>query len=302
MNDENKIIEDSAPYFQNFEFENNQVDRILQLLTLKSVCLRKDSALHLHFNNFEPAMTFFSAISLATDNLLAAQINDQVAACMYGRGPTPALVEKIMETALSNGVAVPELAIADLPDLFSNRTDYIIGSCFLDFVVSSYAAFEMFFELIYDKLRAQYPSSCKQQKRVAALIERYNKASPEEKPSALRRIIEKGGDHVSGAKKIEFVLSKLPDTYARDRVEDLKIIHFYGKIRNSIHTLGKNKWGKDFRLQGDDFEITLLTGEGTYSKDRSDITRLCGKLVEIYLAVFLENANLGEDTYIATTG
>jgi len=65
---------------------------------------------------------------------------------------------------------LPELAIADLPDLFHSRTNFIIESCFLDFVIGTYSAFELFMGRIYDQLRPKYPRSGKQEKRVAALI------------------------------------------------------------------------------------------------------------------------------------
>ena len=287
-------------YFQAFEFDKNQVDRILHLLILKSRCLRQDAALRLHFNHFDPAITFFWAIALAVDNLLLAQMNDEVAACLDDRGPTRALIEKVKDTALAKGIDMPELAIDDFPDLFRNRTGFIIGSCFLDFVVGTYSVFEMFMGRIYEQLRHKYPRSSKQEKRIAALIERYNNAPRGEKEQALRSVIKAGGDYVSGAEKIDFVMSRLSATYARDLAEDRRTIQFYASVRNSIHNLGRSAATKDFRLPTAGAEITLLSGQPTFSHDYSDITRLCGKLVEIYLSVFAENADLGVDVFVPT--
>lgn len=300
MNGESEMGADNGPHFQMFEFDKNQVDRILHLLVLKSRCLRQDSALRLHFNDAKPAMTFFGAIALAVDNLLLAQLNDAVAACLHERGPTRALIEKIIDVAKANGIGIPQLAINDFPDLFRNRTDFIIGSCFLDFVVGTYSAFEMYMACIYEKLRLKYPRSGKQEKRVVRLIEKYNNAAPELKDEVVRCIIKEGGDYVSGAEKIEFVMSKLSTQYARDIAEDRKIIQFYANVRNSIHNLGKSASKKDFRLPTIGADITLLSGKPMFSHDYSDITRLCGDLVEIYLSVFAQNDDLGIDAFIST--
>ncbi|MFC3625190.1 hypothetical protein ACFOKJ_03395 [Vogesella amnigena] len=287
-------------YSQGFEFDKNQVDRILHLLVLKARCLRLDDALRIHFNNTEPAMTFFGAISLATDNLLLALMNDEVAACMNERGPTRALIESIKNAARKKEVELPKLAIDDLPDLFSNRTNFIIGSSFLDFVVGTYSAFEMFMGRIYQQLRPMYPRSGKQEKRIEKLIEKYNNTEAEEKQEALRCIIKAGGDFVSGAEKIDFVMSKLSEFYTRDITKDRGTIQFYANVRNSIHNLGKSASTKDFRHPTKGVDLTLLSGQPLFSHDYSDITRLCGDIVEIYLSVFAINANLGIETFILT--
>lgn len=300
MSGESGMSAHDEPHFQRVEFDKNQVDRILHLLVLKSRCLRQDNALRFHFNHVDPATTFFLAIALAVDNLLLAQINDEVAACLDKRGPTRALIEKVKDAARAKGIGIPELAIDDFPDLFRNRTEFIIGSCFLDFVVGTYSAFEMFMARIYEQLRPKYPRSGKQENRVEKLIEKYNKAAPETKEEALRCVIKAGGDFVSGAEKIDFVISKLPTTYVRDRVKDRAIIQFYAKVRNSIHNLGKSTSNKDFRLPTADADMTLLSGQPMFSHDRSDITRLCGELVEIYFSVLTQNLDLGVDAFIST--
>jgi hypothetical protein len=301
MNDTNGINTHDEPYFQTSEFDKNQVDRILHLLVLKSRCLRQDDALRFHFNHVAPAMTFFWATALAVDNLLLAQMNDEVAACLDERGPTRALIEKVKDVAREKSIDIPELAIDDFPALFRDRTGFIIGSCFLDFIVGTYSAFEMFMIRIYEQLRPKYPHSGKQKKLVAKLIEKYNQATPEEKEQTLRCIIKAGGDYVSGAAKIDFVMSKLsPTTYARNLAADRETIRFYANARNSIHNLGKNASTKAFRLPTTNAEITLLSGQSTFSPDYSDITRrLCGELVEIYLSVVQQNAYLGIDAFIS---
>lgn len=300
MNNRSEIEAHDEPYFQRFEFDKNQVDRILHLLILKARCLRQDTALRFHFNHGEPAITFFWAIALAIDNLLLAQMNDEVAACLDERGPTHALIEAVKDAACAKGIDMPELAINDFPDLFRDRTEFIIGSCFLDFIVGTYSAFEMFMGKIYEQIRPKYSRSGKQAKHVARLIEEYNKATSEERPEVLNRIIKTGGDFVSGVVKIDFVMSKLSDSYARILAEDRATIQFYANARNSIHNLGVSASAKDFRRPTTDSEITLLSGQPMHSHDFSDITRLCGELVEIYLSVFAQNTDLDRGTFIST--
>jgi hypothetical protein len=300
MNGESWIDAQNEPYFQQVEFDKNQVDRILHLLVLKSRCLRQDGALRHHFNHVDRASTFFWAIALAVDNLLLAQLNDEVVACLDERGPTRALIEKVKDAARAKDIPIPELAIDDFPDLFRNRREFIIGSCFLDFVVGTYSAFEMFMARIYEQLRPKHPRSGKQEKRVTALIEKYNKAAPEAKGDALRCIIKAGGDYVSGAAKIDFVMSKLSATDASDLAADRGIIQFYANVRNSIHNLGKSASDKDFRVPTTHVDMTLLSGKPMAAHDRSDITRLCGDLVEIYVSVFAQNADLGAEAFIST--
>lgn len=295
-----RAVNNSMAHFQKFEFDDNQVDRMLNLLILKSRCLRQDTALKIEFSNFEPAVTFFWAISLSIDSLLLTQLNDEATACLDERGPMHALVEKIKEAARVKNIEIPKLAVDDLPNLLANRTEFIIGSCFLDFIVSTYSAFEMFMARIYGQLRPRYPRSGKQGKRIANLIKKYNNAILDEREEVLRSIIEEGGSYVSGAEKIEFVMSKMSPTYPRNLVKDREIIQFYANARNSIHNLGRNFSAKDLRLQINGAEISLLSGQPVFSHDRSNITRLCGELVEIYLSVVMQNSDLDAKTFIAT--
>lgn len=292
-----KIVENNKPYLQKFEFDKNQVDRILHLLVLKSRCLRQDNSSRLQFNYAEPAETFFGAIALAVDSVLLAQVNDEVTACLDNRGPMRALIEKVKDTARVKGIEMPGLAIDNFPELFSNRTEPIIGSCFLDFAIGTYSAFEMFMVRICEQLRPKYPRTGKREKRIVKLIEKYNNAASEEKEEALRCIIKAGGSYVAGAEKIEFVMSKLPRSSERDPAKDQKIIKFYANVRNSIHNLGKSASAKDFVLPTADAEISLLSGQPMFLHDYSDVTRLYGDLVEIYFSVIAQNADLDVDVF-----
>lgn len=80
-------------------------------------------------------MTLWTAISLAVDDLLLAQINDEVAACLDNRGPTNPIIDAVVAAAQAKNEGVPELAISDLSSLFKDRTEFNIGSTFLDFIV-----------------------------------------------------------------------------------------------------------------------------------------------------------------------
>lgn len=132
------------------------------------------------------------------------------------------------------------------------------------------------------------------------MIEKYNLAEPEAKQKVLGLIVKAGGAYVSGAEKIEFVMSKLSDTYRRDRLKDSKTIKFYANTRNSIHNFGKNGSAMDFRQPTANGDLTLLSGQPMTSHDYSDITRLCGDLVEVYFAVFEQNADLDSVAFIFT--
>lgn len=287
-------------YNQHFEFDTNQVDRILNLLTLKSRCLRLETATRLELGCSDPAMSFFWGVALATDSLLLSQINDEVAECFNDRGPTRALIGAVIDAARTKGVDVPQAAIDDFPALFCDRAEFNRGSVFLDFVVGSYSVFEMFMGRIYEQLRPRYPRSGKQAKSIAALISEYNTTSPEAREEILDRIIKAGGDYVSGRDKINFVMSKLSKEYSRDLAQDRAIIDFYANGRNTIHNLGRNTSSKDFMASIGDAEITLRPGKPMFSADRSHIIRLCGELVEIYLNVLMVNANLGKETFFVT--
>lgn len=146
-------------YRQDKQFDRYQKDRILNLLRLKARCHLLDEALmsSLGFTGF--AMSFYTAIGGAVDCLLFSQITDEASACLEDGGPIGELLASIAMDArdqgLSPGTILP--AIHDMESLFQHRREFVIGSVFFDFVVSTFSAFEMFMARVYDPLRLGHP-------------------------------------------------------------------------------------------------------------------------------------------------
>ena len=288
-------------YRQVQQFDCNQKDRILNLMQLKTKCLVLDNALRFSFSFHNPASSFFTAISGAVDCLLCAQINEEATACLENGGPIGELLASVLSEAHDRKVPLQsiQLAVQDMESLFHDRGDFVLGSTYLDFIVSTYSAFEMYMAKLYAQLRLIHPSSGRRLKLLKNLIAKYNKASEEDKDQILG-CIAKVSDFVSGREKIEFVLSKQPKESQRDRTKDLAIVRFYSNTRNSIHQLGVSTSQDDFLQSVEDRKLTHNKGTPLFTEDRSDIVRLCGELVDIYADVVTENTDLASDIFLSS--
>jgi len=301
MNENQEFNASQRTYRQVQEFDRNQKDRILTLLQLKTKCLVQDDALRTAFDFRSPSSSFFTAIAGAVDCLLFAQINEEATACLEDGGPIGELLASIFNDAHEKQIPLESVipAMQDMESLFHDRGDFVLGSIYLDFIVSTYSAFEMYMELIYDELRLVYPSSGRRLKLLRSLIAKYNKAQDENKGDILG-CIAKVSDYVSGREKIEFVLSKLPKESQRDRTKDLTTVRFYSNTRNSIHKLGLSSSRDNFLYSLDGRELSHDSGAPLLTEDRSDVVRLCRELVDIYSDVVAENKDLASDIFLNT--
>ena len=284
-------------------FGRIEKDRILNLMLLKTHCLSQDDRLRAAFDDFGGyAMSFYVAIVGAVDCLLHAQIKDEAVDCLERGGPVGELLADVVDDARERGLPASSIAasVADMESLFGTRHGFVVGSFYEDFVVSTFSAFEMFMARIYEPLRVREPSSESRLEALKKLIAKYNDAQGDAKEKALARIAKNSSDYVSGRQKIEFVLARLPKETQRDRAKDLQVVQFYGDSRNSIHNLGRNGSGKDLKYQSDGIDLRHAAGGGLFSKDRSDIVRLCRKLVDIFSDVVAENLDLDQEIFLAT--
>jgi len=300
MEIDGKPIASGRAYQQAREFGSIEKDRILNLMILKSRCLRQDDALRMELEFQGMAMSFFGAIVGAVDCLMFSLINDEANDCLEDRGPVKDLLASIVHDAAASefGPGQIQAAVDDMAALFRERTNFVVGSAYLDFVVSTFSAFEMFMSKVYEPLRARTPRSDGRLTRLEKMIAEYNAASDEKKKSVLSRMSkEVPSDYVSGREKIEFVLSKQPKDW--DRSKSLNTVAFYANSRNSIHSLGRSKGGKDFRYDAGGLDLIHGAGAGLSTNDRSDIVRLCGELVDIYRDVVAANIDLSSDVFLA---
>lgn len=288
-------------YRQVQQFDRNQKDRILNLMQLKTKCLVLDNALRFSFSFHGQASSFFTAISGAVDCLLFAQINEEATACLENGGPIGELLASVLSEAHDRKVPLQSIQVAmqDMESLFHDRGDFVLGSTYLDFIVSTYSAFEMYMAKVYNQLRLIHPSSGHRLKLLKKLITKYNK-TPEENKDQILGCIAKVSDFVSGREKIEFVLSKQPKENQRDRTKDLATVRFYSNTRNSIHELGVSTSREDFLHSLEDRKLTHNKGNALFTEDRSDIVRLCGELVDIYADVVAENTEFASDIFLTS--
>lgn len=269
-------------------------------MLLKTRCLVLDDALRQAFGFHGVASSFFMNVVGAVDCLLVAQINDEAADCLEKGGPRGELIASVVSEARDRGMHLDSIhrAVQGMESLFRNGTEFVVGSTYMDFIVSTFSAFEMFMARIYEPLRLEHPSSNSRSKHLKKLITKYNHVSDEEKEEVLARIA-KVSDYVSGREKIEFVLSRQPKESLRDRAKDLLAVRFYSNTRNSIHNLGKSATRDDLEYSSDGIELTHNAGAAMFTADRSGIIRLCRELVEIYSDVVVENTALDPEVFLA---
>ncbi|CUR69133.1 hypothetical protein KAF81_32400 [Pseudomonas aeruginosa] len=288
-------------YRQVENFDHYQKDRILNLMLLKHYCIERDNVLRHAYQFHGRAASFFTAIVGAVDCLLFAQINEEATACLEKGGGIGDLLGTVMEDAENAGIPLSRIkhAVVDMESLFQDRGEYVRGSLYLDFIVGTYSALEFYMAKIYDRIRLEHPSSNSKIHKLKKLIEKYNTTEGEDKGRILNEIAELN-TYVSGREKIDFVLSKLPKDESRGRSNYASTVSFYARARNSVHNLGFSGSPNDAQYSIEERELIHNAGEALLTEDRSDIVRLCQKLVEIYDDVVSENLNFDSEIFLDT--
>ncbi|WP_234775308.1 hypothetical protein [Paraburkholderia tropica] len=274
-------------FHQDSEFDKNSKNRIYNLLVLQGEALIKGEFLRINSKNSSDKYyhNFFSAISNQIDLLLAYFINEEISASLENRGP---LSNLIAETISDNQSDVDykrlEIAKHDLFKLFSERTDFIIGSAIFDFRVSTYSAFEKFTGLLYDDLILRFPRSDEKERKLASLISRYAAEKTDDARKEILEKIKKISFYVSGAEKIGYILSK--NTDIESQIPDAKsFLAHCQKQRNSVHNLGIHH-GESDSVTVEGIDITIGKNQASSSSDYSSHFFACRKLMDIYEAMY----------------
>ncbi|MFZ2726352.1 MAG: hypothetical protein WAX77_08890 [Methylococcaceae bacterium] len=161
-------------YIKQNEFDKNNKERIYNLMVFKGRCLSYSNDLMSNYMQFSPIIkgsNFYNSISCIIDLLLFFFINDEISACLKGRGPMNDLFTEIL---IGNYKKEDEKFLAnahrDIQDLFQWRTDFVIGSNFLDFTVSTFSAFEYWVSKIYDKLKSESTKDSSKVERLKKIL------------------------------------------------------------------------------------------------------------------------------------
>ena len=289
-------------------YDVNNSKRIYNLMVLKGKCLKYNND-HIHDacekfdlpSNFS-ASSFYSSMSDAIDNLLFFFVNDEVSASLDNRGPLGDILAcSLEEHASENDGKYLEHSIPDIQELFKNRTDFIIGSNFLDFTVSSFSVFEKWLCNIYDELRIRKPSKNKKVKELKKLISKYNSIdenNAQERDNLITKLMGSCSSYVSSSEKIDFALSLLTNSYERDIDQDREIIKMYRSKRNTIHNLGvhNHKSLKALNVQGVD--VQLEQGRPSFTEDYNSNIYMCDEIVEIYQSMIRNLKPCNLDNFI----
>lgn len=267
---------------QIFGPDRNSNKRIYNLLILKGECLIKGHFSELrkgaaHGDNYS---NFYTAMSDQVDTILTYFINEEISASLPNRGPLTSILDQAIEDNYEERhFKRLEFAKADLPDLFSSKTDFIIGSAFLDFKVGTYSAFEKHIGLLYD-IVAPKDRLERKEKELVKYICIYSSCTDESKKSSILKKIKNINFYLSGAEKIEYVLSKCRDNDL-DIVETRNFLNFYRKQRNTVHNLGINEGEADSTtIKG--IEISLGAKSASFTSDRNALIYAAKKLLRIY--------------------
>jgi hypothetical protein len=262
--------------------DKNSNKRIYNLLVLKG-----ESLIKAHFSELRKGAVpeqeysnFYSAMSDQVDSILTYFVNEEISASLPNRGPLADILDHaIKENYEEQHFKRLELAKADLPDLFSNKTDFIIGSAFLDFKVGTYSVFEKYVGKLYDKIAPKNRQERKE-KELIKFIGLYSSCTDEAKKETILKKIKNINFYLSGAEKIEYVLSKCGDADL-DIVETRDFLNFYRKQRNTVHNLGMNEGGAhSTTIEG--IEIRLGEHSASYTSDRNALIYASKKLLRIY--------------------
>lgn len=264
-------------------FDTNNKRIIYNLLVLKGEALLKGQFLarHKNLNEGDGYSNFFTAISAQVDPLLIYFINDEISASLHERGPLRGLIKEVKnDHFIDEHFKYLQYAESDLQLVFSERTNFIIGSNILGFKVDTYSVFEKYIGNLYDNVLLSHPRSNKNELKLIKLIEKYsNCSSNEEKASTLEKI-KKISFYVSSAEKIEYVLSH--SALQNEKEDEIrKFLNFYRSQRNTIHNLGVHS-GEEQSITVRGIEIKLDKDMPGYTEDHNSAIFACHELMDIY--------------------
>lgn len=269
-------------------FDKNNKERIYNLLVLKGEALIKGHFLALKQGACEGQnySNFFTTISNQIDLLLVYFINDEISASLHERGPLSALRDELIADFYKDeDFKKLEFAKQDLFELFSARTDFIIGSNFLDFKVNTFSTFEHYVDELYQELIQVEPRSNKKEIELVKLIEKYSSEKDEEKKKGMLEKIKGVSFYVSSAEKISYVFSKCK-MEKQERSELRAFLDYYRSQRNTVHNLGIHK-GQSKSIEVDGIEIKLDENNPSYTENHNSAIFACRKLMDIYEIMLL---------------
>lgn len=286
-------------------FDKNQKDRIKNILLLNGFCEINHEIL---IENYDldkgEIISFFSSIVDIANLVLTWEINDEITASLYNRGPINELIgeivhdlnqdlDKIKNVGLLNGclIAVSNMREKTFHGLY---TDALKGSLFLDFIVSTYSAFEYWMCKIYDDLfDVEEILNSRKKKIVKRFLGNSININECQKKELADQIVKEYCSHIPSRIKIDKVILEARKKQKKDpdlieiTNRDLELVTFYGCLRNSIHNLGVHSKTIDISF----YDVKIEKGKASYFSDHSDNVRLCNDLCKLYCKI-LNNLDL----------
>jgi len=289
-------------------FDENNMARIKALMKVKG------HALSYNIGNIN---SYFSHFSNVVDIPLSYIINDEISNSLH-RGP----ITQLLTECLACQDDEISTSVMDMKDLFVNRADFLVGSLLLDFNVNAFSTFERWMCSAYDFIKPKYQSSNTKKKKLIKYIKKYNltvsmevndetKTNPVENEATndhvenernliLSKIMNECSNYESSMEKIKFVLKKVAEKYEpyKTRKQDLELIEFLSKVRNTVHTGGFNLTNNNYSITISDEVYTLNSGEGFKSKNHAQSIILWNKIIDIYTYVYVFiNENFPQKSY-----
>lgn len=176
----------------------------------------------------------------------------------------------------------------ELADLLINKYNQSLGSQLLDFHVSAFSAFEKWIDRLYSATCEDHKDNLilsRKEKIIKAIINYKNDPSEKTLDSSVKKISSIPGNFISFPDKLNGLYKKISiNLYERDKKQDLDIISFLGKKRNTVHNGGIHH-GNSTELIHNEVTHTLETGKPAYSEYWIDAINLLGELIEIYTEI-----------------
>lgn len=239
-------------------FDDNNIDRLQALASLKRRCL--------HWEYMAKGLmlgsTFFSDLSDEIDIPLLFIMNDELTNSNHRSGISQLIESFVSENKyynyieISNGDNNTDLLLEDLRKCFVSDADDLLHRVLTRFFINAFSVFEFWVCKTYESVKLANPTGSKRliklEKRLCIYVGLINEGKLEEAEKLKNLIFKDTNSYISSREKIDFIISKISYTGLSDeklKKDAIDLIHFLFPLRNTIHNIGVNKSGKDFKLE-----------------------------------------------------
>ncbi|BEE01313.1 hypothetical protein VAWG001_29270 [Aeromonas dhakensis] len=114
----------------------------------------------------------------------------------------------------------------------------------------------------------------------------------------IKDYIFNSNNYLSSREKIDFVISKVNIKTTKNNIGDVKsFINFSFALRNTIHTCGINKTGKNYSLNIGKCSVDMPSGSGANYNNHAEFIRKWHLVIDLYSDIFMHLGDNFEDDF-----